>query len=169
MRRRRGEAFSVLSEREACVLDQLASGEKYGLELVAGSRGSLSRGGVYVLLTRMKEKGVVAEVREEATPAGESGPPRRFLAMTELGELLLRAHWIARSRKIEWSDEEHRRMDDLVCDQRVLNCLLRAGVVYVGELTCKTRRELLEVRGWGKKTLQEVEEVLEELGLRLSG
>lgn len=83
--------FSMLTERQANVLAQLAQGERYGLELVAGSQGLLKRNAIYVLLGRMEDKGLI-EGREEATPQGESGPPRRVYRITGQGSRVLHAH-----------------------------------------------------------------------------
>jgi len=83
--------FSILTEREANVLTQLTAGEKYGLELVAGSGGLLRRNAIYVLLGRMEDKGLI-EGREEATPKGESGPPRRIYRVTGHGARVLAVH-----------------------------------------------------------------------------
>lgn len=52
---------------------------------------------------------------------------------------------------------------------RTLNSLRRAGILAVEELTRKTSRELLKTRGWGRKTLMDVRDGLEGLGLRLAG
>jgi DNA-binding PadR family transcriptional regulator len=83
----------ILTDREVSVLAQLAEGDCYGLQLVAGSRGAVSRAAIYVLLGRMKDKGFV-ESLEETVPAsgGESGPPRRLHRATELGLRMLEAH-----------------------------------------------------------------------------
>lgn len=85
------DMWSILTDREANVLTQLTSGEKYGLELVAGSGGLLRRNAVYVLLGRMEDKGFI-EGREEATPKGESGPPRRVYRVTGHGARVLAVH-----------------------------------------------------------------------------
>jgi DNA-binding PadR family transcriptional regulator len=81
----------TLTEREANVIRQLIAREKYGRELVAGSEGLIRRNAVYVLLGRMEDKGLI-EGREEATPEGESGPPRRVYKVTGLGERCLAAY-----------------------------------------------------------------------------
>lgn len=65
------------------------------------------------------------------------------------------------------TDARYLEIEDLFIDARTLNCLRRADVKHLGDLTKKTRRELLAVRGWGRSTLREVEVVLEENGLRL--
>lgn len=47
------------------------------------------------------------------------------------------------------------------------NCLKRAGITTVGELTQKTRSELLKIRNLGRKSFKEIEQVLEQKGLSL--
>ncbi|MFU8795577.1 MAG: DNA-directed RNA polymerase subunit alpha C-terminal domain-containing protein, partial [Dethiobacteria bacterium] len=47
---------------------------------------------------------------------------------------------------------------------RSYNCLKRAGINTVGELVRKTEDEMMKVRNLGKKSLEEVEQKLEELG-----
>ena len=80
-----------LSAKERNVIEQLIGREKYGLELVEGSVGVLKRNAIYVLLGRMEEKGLI-EGREEAAPAGASGPPRRVYRVTGHGARVLAAH-----------------------------------------------------------------------------
>lgn len=80
-----------LTDRECNVIRQLVTREKYGLELVADSEGLLRRNAIYVLLGRMEDKGLI-EGREEATPQGESGPPRRVYKATGLGQRCLHAY-----------------------------------------------------------------------------
>jgi DNA-binding PadR family transcriptional regulator len=65
--------LSLLVERGAC----------YGLELVKASKGKLTRGGIYVTLGRMEEKGLV---RSAPSDGG-----RRLYEPTALGERALLA------------------------------------------------------------------------------
>jgi DNA-binding PadR family transcriptional regulator len=68
----------VLAKSEAVILDLLASrGALYGLQLVDLSHGVLKRGGIYVTLGRMEDKGFVS-----SAPA-EGG--RRLYEPTALG------------------------------------------------------------------------------------
>jgi DNA-binding PadR family transcriptional regulator len=69
------------------ILETLATGQMYGLQLVAASRGKLKRGTVYVLLGRMEEKGFVESRAEEK--AQHSG--RRLYRATGLGLRVLDA------------------------------------------------------------------------------
>lgn len=79
-----------LSAKDVNVLQQLVVRDKYGLELVSGSAGELSRNSVYVHLARMEEKGLI-KGRPEPTPPGLRGPPRRIYTVTGLGQRALRA------------------------------------------------------------------------------
>ena len=74
----------MLAKSEGLILDLLASrGALYGLQLVDASQGALKRGGIYVTLGRMEDKGLVRST------AGESG--RRLYRATALGERALLA------------------------------------------------------------------------------
>jgi DNA-binding PadR family transcriptional regulator len=65
-------------------MELLRGRERYGLELVDTSDGSLKRGSVYVTLARMEEKGFVESRQEERQP-GSSGLPRRLYRATPYG------------------------------------------------------------------------------------
>src|ERR1700739_1598792 len=79
-----------LSDKEALILELLVAGERYGLQLVATSRGRLKRGTVYVTLGRMEDKGYVASRTEDA-PDGAGGLPRRLYRATPFGLRVLQA------------------------------------------------------------------------------
>lgn len=59
--------------------------------------------------------------------------------------------------------------DELELSTRAVNALRRAHISSVQELLAKSRSELLKVRGLGGKTLKEIEDLLLEQGLQLSG
>lgn len=54
---------------------------------------------------------------------------------------------------------------DLDLSVRSYNCLRRAGIETVYELTQKTEEEMMKVRNLGKKSLKEVKEKLLAIGL----
>jgi len=58
-------------------------------------------------------------------------------------------------------------IEELTLSVRSYNCLKRAGINYVHELTQKTENEMVKVRNLGKKSLEEVQQTLAELGLSL--
>src|SRR5262245_30012460 len=87
-----------LSSREQLILDLLAGGEMFGLQLVEQSRGALKRGTVYVTLGRMQDKGYV-ESRTEKQHPGAIGLPRRLYRPTAYGFRVLAA-WEAAARAL---------------------------------------------------------------------
>ena len=58
-------------------------------------------------------------------------------------------------------------IEDLELSVRSFNCLKRAGINTVQELTFKSEEDMMKVRNLGKKSLEEVKHKLEELGLGL--
>jgi DNA-directed RNA polymerase subunit alpha len=61
------------------------------------------------------------------------------------------------------------RVEEMDFSVRTFNCLRREGIATVGELAQKTPSELLAIRNFGKKSLNEVIDKLRGLGLTLPG
>jgi DNA-binding PadR family transcriptional regulator len=81
-----------LSRKEFAILELLVSkGEMYGLEMVKASEGNLKRGSIYVILSRMSDKGYI-ESREEPREYPEIGIPRRKYWASGLGERVYQAN-----------------------------------------------------------------------------
>ena len=59
-------------------------------------------------------------------------------------------------------------IDELELSVRSYNCLKRAGINTVEELTNRTSEDMMKVRNLGRKSLEEVLNKLKELGLELS-
>jgi len=59
-------------------------------------------------------------------------------------------------------------VEQLDLSVRTMNCLRRAGITTLGELVSKGEKELLSLRNFGQKSMQEIEEHLKELGLSLA-
>lgn len=59
-------------------------------------------------------------------------------------------------------------IDDLELSVRSYNCLKRAGINTVEDLTSKTEEDMMKVRNLGRKSLDEVIEKLHSMGLDLS-
>ncbi len=86
-------------------------------------------------------------------------------------ELSTRA--MAEDFMIERKSEESSRnlekpIEDLDLSVRSYNCLKRAGIHTLGEFIEKTEEDMMKVRNLGKKSLKEVKQKLEELGLGLA-
>ena len=56
-------------------------------------------------------------------------------------------------------------IDDLDFSVRAYNCLKRAGVNTLGDLTAKSELEMMKVRNLGKKSLKEVMDKVKDMGL----
>ena len=56
-------------------------------------------------------------------------------------------------------------VEQLNLSVRTMNCLRRGGITTVGELITKGEKELLALRNFGQKSMREIEERLETLGL----
>ena len=74
---------------------------------------------------------------------------------------------------VEKEDNEKEKVlemniDELELSVRSFNCLKRAGINTVEELTSKTTEDMMKVRNLGRKSLDEVLNKLKELGLSLN-
>jgi len=58
-------------------------------------------------------------------------------------------------------------VEDLELSVRSANCLKNAGIQYIGELVQKTEMEMLKTKNFGKKSLNEIKDMLVEMGLSL--
>lgn len=59
------------------------------------------------------------------------------------------------------------KVDDLDLTVRSYHCLMRADIKTVGDLVEKTEDEIMKVRNLGRKSLEEVKQKLQEMGLSL--
>ena len=60
-------------------------------------------------------------------------------------------------------------IEDMDFTVRSYNCLKREGVHTIGDLTQKSEEDLMEIRNFGQKSIDEVKAKLDELGLTLKG
>jgi DNA-directed RNA polymerase subunit alpha len=67
----------------------------------------------------------------------------------------------------EMTELMNKPIEDLDLTVRSYNCLKREGVTTVGELTEQSEDDLLEIRNFGQKSIDEVKAKLTELGLGL--
>ncbi len=67
----------------------------------------------------------------------------------------------------EWNENLFKTVDELELSVRSANCLQNANIKYIYELVEKTEADLLKTKNFGRKSLNEVKEVLAEMGLTL--
>lgn len=61
----------------------------------------------------------------------------------------------------------YKSIDELELSVRAANCLENAGIRYIGELVTKSEAELLKTKNFGRKSLNEIKDILAEMGLHL--
>ncbi len=60
-----------------------------------------------------------------------------------------------------------KKVDELELSVRSANCLKNDNIVYIGDLIQKTEAEMLRTPNFGRKSLNEIKEVLAAMGLHL--
>jgi DNA-directed RNA polymerase subunit alpha len=61
----------------------------------------------------------------------------------------------------------YRSVNELELSVRAANCLRNANIRFIGELVQKTEQEMLKTKNFGRKSLNEIKEILLEMGLHL--
>ncbi|MEI8354480.1 MAG: DNA-directed RNA polymerase subunit alpha [Deltaproteobacteria bacterium] len=61
----------------------------------------------------------------------------------------------------------YRSVDELELSVRSANCLKNAGIKLIGELVSRSEAEMLKTQNFGRKSLNEIKDVLSEMGLTL--
>jgi len=59
----------------------------------------------------------------------------------------------------------YRTVDELELSVRSANCLKNAGIKLIGELVSKTEIEMLKTQNFGRKSLNEIKDILSDMGL----
>ena len=60
-----------------------------------------------------------------------------------------------------------RSVNELELSVRAANCLKNAGIETIAEMVQKTESEMLKTKNFGRKSLNEIKEILAEMGLSL--
>jgi len=61
----------------------------------------------------------------------------------------------------------YRSVNELELSVRAANCLRNANIRFIGDLVQKTEQEMLKTKNFGRKSLNEIKEILTEMGLHL--
>jgi DNA-directed RNA polymerase subunit alpha len=96
------------------------------------------------------------------------GNPHRLMAMTSVPTGMT---------SVSSGDTDHdanqlnryllKKVDELELSVRSANCLKNDNIIYIGDLVQKTEAEMLRTPNFGRKSLNEIKEVLSSMGLRL--
>ncbi len=71
------------------------------------------------------------------------------------------------TQKNKFNDNLYRNVDELELSVRSANCLKNADILKIYQLVQKTEPEMLKTKNFGRKSLNEIKEVLSEMGLSL--
>ena len=71
------------------------------------------------------------------------------------------------SAAIPLNENLYRSVDELEFSVRSQNCLQNADIKYIGELVQKSEPDMLRTKNFGRKSLNEIKEILREMGLEL--
>ena len=67
----------------------------------------------------------------------------------------------------QWSANLYRTVEELELSVRSANCLQNANIQYIWELVQRTEGEMLRTKNFGRKSLNEIKEMLSKMGLSL--
>lgn len=88
---------------------------------------------------------------------------RPFINFDDPGEVA------AKKEKAELPFNPHllRKVDELELSVRSMNCLKNDNIIYIGDLVRKSESEMLRTPNFGRKSLNEIKQVLTDMGLGL--
>ena len=69
--------------------------------------------------------------------------------------------------KPRFNENLYRSIEELELSVRSSNCLKNASIKYIWELVQKTEAEMLKTKNFGRKSLNEIKEILTDMGLSL--
>ena len=87
-----------------------------------------------------------------------------FINFTEEDEPVSHADGVSSE---DWPEALFKRVDELELSVRSANCLQNAGIEYIWQLVEKTEAEMLKTKNFGRKSLNEIKEILQGMGLSL--
>ena len=102
-----------------------------------------------VAIRRFGHRGGVRNAGMVGTPGGAAAPEGAAADTNQLNRYLLK------------------KVDELELSVRSANCLKNDNIIYIGDLVQKTEAEMLRTPNFGRKSLNEIKEVLASMGLRL--
>lgn len=88
-----------------------------------------------------------------------------YLLSPEIEEPLLKDEKTQPEPQI--NENLHRSVAELELSVRSANCLKNADIRYIGELVQKSEQEMLKTKNFGRKSLNEIKEILSDMGLQL--
>lgn len=116
------------------------------------------------LIMEVRTKGSIRP--EEAMALGAKILIEHFNILTELSEIADMTGIMTAKQEDSKLKKLETSIDDLDFSVRAYNCLKRAGINTLGDLTEKSELEMMKIRNLGKKSLKEVIDKIKDMGLR---
>jgi DNA-directed RNA polymerase subunit alpha len=88
-----------------------------------------------------------------------------FINFDEVTESAAETEAEEESEKV--NENLYRTVDELELSVRSANCLKNAGIKLIGELVSRSESEMLKTQNFGRKSLNEIKDILGEMGLTL--
>lgn len=77
------------------------------------------------------------------------------------------AETVSEEQRPQFNPNLYRSVDELELSVRSANCLQNANIKYIYELVQRTEAEMLKTKNFGRKSLNEIKDILGEMGLSL--
>ena len=116
------------------------------------------------LIMHVRTKGSIRP--EEAMALGAKILIEHFNVLTELSEIADMTGIMTAKQEDSKIKKLETSIDDLDFSVRAYNCLKRAGINTLGDLTEKSELEMMKIRNLGKKSLKEVIDKIKDMGLK---
>jgi DNA-directed RNA polymerase subunit alpha len=104
---------------------------------------------------------------EEAIALGSKILKDQLQIFMTFDEVMEPTDEIRDSKSPTLNDNLFRSVDDLELSVRSANCLKNANIRYIGELVIRSEAEMLKTKNFGRKSLNEIKEILAKMGLGL--
>ena len=116
------------------------------------------------LIMHVKTNGSIRP--EEALALGAKILMEHFNILTELSAIADMTGIMTAKQEDSKLKKLETSIDDLDFSVRAYNCLKRAGINTLGDLTEKSELEMMKIRNLGKKSLKEVIDKIKDMGLK---
>ena len=104
---------------------------------------------------------------DEAVPLGYKILKEQLQVFMNFDENIEPKETVAEESSSKLSDYLFRPAEDLELSVRSANCLKNARIRYIGDLVTKSEQEMLRTKNFGRKSLNEIKEILKPMGLGL--
>ena len=104
---------------------------------------------------------------EEAVPLGYKILKEQLQVFMNFNENIEPSETTKDDKNTILNENLFRTADDMELSVRSANCLKNARIRYVGDLVTKTEQDMLRTKNFGRKSLNEIKEILKNMGLSL--